>query len=69
MTARAKWQAWEKAGREWEGKVGDGELEERYVAIVRGFGWVGDEGERKTDEARNDDESDDDDEESATKSG
>lgn len=40
MTGRAKWQAWEKASKEWEGKP-DSEAEGRYLEIVRQFGWTG----------------------------
>ncbi|KAG9013904.1 hypothetical protein FRB94_004284 [Tulasnella sp. JGI-2019a] len=38
MTGRAKWQAWEKASKDWAGKS-DEDVEARYLDIVRGFGW------------------------------
>lgn len=39
MTGRAKWQAWDKVSKEWEGKP-DSAAEERYLEIVRGLGWT-----------------------------
>jgi len=39
MTGRAKWQAWEKASKEWGGKP-DTAVEGRYLEIVRQFGWT-----------------------------
>jgi len=41
LTGRAKWDAWERAGKEFEGKGGERLAESRYLAIARELGWTG----------------------------
>jgi len=39
MTGRAKWQAWEQASKDWEGKP-DADAEARYLEIASKLGWT-----------------------------